>query len=355
MTSGILAEAYQRLHHAGPEWDDNSLTNHGPMTVEVLVRRGHAADVHPWVDAYVRRLDDLPAASDRITDDTWRDALGKADRIADWTAYLTEATNEAHWRDLLATWWPRLLPAIAAGTTHGVIRVGHAVRALAANDETAESAETVTELAHGLAFWAARARHVPGVVPPGGRLDARAALHALPRVPEQHGTVANRFRQLAEMADWPTSLTALRAPTDPDDAHRVLTELVDAAAVHYLGHGHTSPVLLVHTATAPNAVLHCLPALPRELWSDSLTAAWAACAAITVGWAPGEPAPSDDLPAPPDAPDAPDVIAEMLDRAVANGDEHVIKFTDTATEVYARTGDPASLTACLRVASLIGG
>ncbi len=349
MTSGILAEAYQRLHHAGPEWDDNSLTNHGPMTVEVMVRRGHEADVHPWVDAYVKRLDDLPAASDRITDDTWREALGDGGRIADWTAYLTDQSRDAHWRDLLATWWPRLVPAIAAGTTHGVIRVGHAVRALMASHE--ENAETVTELAHGLAFWAARARHVPGVVPPRGRLDARAALHALPRVAEQRGNVANRFRQLAEMASWPESLTALHAPADPDDARAVLTDLVDAAAVHYLGHGHTSPVLLVHTATAPNAVLHCLPALPRELWSDSLTAAWAACAAITVGWAPGEPAPRGDLPAPPGGPDA---VAELVDLAVANGDEHVVKFTDTATEVYARTGDAEALSACLRVASLIG-
>jgi hypothetical protein len=349
MTSGILAEAYERLHHAGPEWDDNSLTNHGPMAVEVLVRRGHDADVHRWVDHYVSRLDDLPAATDRITDATWHEALGAGDRIADWTAYLTEATREAAWRDVLATWWPRLLPAIAAGTTHGVIRVSHAVRALAAGDE---SATTVTELAHGLAFWAARARYVPGVVPPGGTLDAHTALEALPRVPDQHGNVANRFRQLAEMASWPASLTALRAPQDPDEARQVLTDLVDAAAVHYLGHGHASPVLLVHTATAPNAVLHCLPALPRELWADSLTAAWAACAAITVGWAPGTPAPRDDLPTPPTGPDA---AADMVDRAVAHGDEHVIKFTDTATEVYERTGDPDALTACLRVASLIGG
>jgi hypothetical protein len=348
MTSGILAEAYERLHHAGPEWDDNSLTNHGPMAVEVLVRRGHEADVHPWVDRYVARLDDLPAASDRITDSTWPEALGDGHRIADWTAYLTEATREAPWREVLARWWPRLLPAIAAGTTHGVIRVSHAVRVLAAGDE---SPGAVTELAHGLAFWAARARYVPGVVAPGGALEARAALHALPRVPEQQGNVANRFRQLGEMASWPASLTALRAPADPDDARRVLTDLVEAAAVHYLGHGHASPVLLVHTATAPNAVLHCLPELPRELWADSLTAAWAACAAITVGWAPDAPAPHTDLPAPPTGPDA---VAELVDLAVAHGDEHVIKFTDTATEVYERTGDPDALTACLRVASLIG-
>lgn len=349
MTSGILDEAYQRLHHAGPEWDDNSLTNHGPMTVEVMVRRGHEADVHDWVDAYVQRLDDLPDARDRITDDTWREALGEGARIADWTEYLTRQTGEAPWRDVLATWWPRLLPAIAAGTTHGVIRVSHAVRALLGGDETPD---TVTELAHGLAFWAARARYVPGVVPPGGRLEAGVALDALPRVPEQQGNVANRFRQLAELASWPESLTALRAPADPDDARALLTDLVDAAAVHYLGHGHASPVLLVHTATAPNAVLHSLSAIPRELWADSLTAAWAACAAITVGWAPGEPAPRSELPTPPEGDD---LVAEMVDRAVAHGDEHVIKFTDTATEVYQRTGSPDALTACLRVATLIGG
>jgi len=29
--------------------------------------------------------------------------------------------------------------------------------------------------------------------------------------------------------------------------------------VRYLAHGHGSPVLLVDTATAPNAVLHTLP------------------------------------------------------------------------------------------------
>ena len=32
----------------------------------------------------------------------------------------------------------------------------------------------------------------------------------------------------------------------------------------YLGLGHGSPVLLVHAATAPNAVRHVLPVLPPE-------------------------------------------------------------------------------------------
>ncbi|MBF9134509.1 DUF4243 domain-containing protein, partial [Plantactinospora sp. S1510] len=123
MTSEVLSEAYQRLHHAGPEWGENILTNHGPMAVEVLVRRGHAARVTGWLDRYLARLDDLPAARAAITDLNWREALGDERRIGDWTAYLTREVTEHPWRDVLGRWWPRLLPGIVAGTTHGVIRV----------------------------------------------------------------------------------------------------------------------------------------------------------------------------------------------------------------------------------------
>lgn len=361
MSNGILAEAYQRLHHAGPEWNENSLTNHGPMAVEVLVRRGHEADVHPWVDGYLARLDDLPPATDPITDDTWREAMGDARRVADWTAYLSRQAAERPWRELLETWWPRLLPAIAAGTTHGVIRTSHAVRALLAGRENAaenaaEEADTVTELAHGLAFWAARATYVPGVEAPAGSLGAREAFARLPRIASAQGNVASRFAQLGELPAWPASLAALRPPTDPDDARDRIAELVDAATTGYLGYGHASPVLLVHTATAPNAVLHTLPALPREMWADSLTAAWAASAAVIATFAPARPVPRDELPAAPVAEGrTEDMATELVDRAVDHGDEHVIKFTDTATESYLRTGDPDALAACVRAAELIGG
>ena len=46
-------------------------------------------------------------------------------------------------------------------------------------------------------------------------------------------------------------------------------------------------------------------------------------------------------------------MAGVLDRAVDHGDEHVIKFTDTAAEAYARTGQPGTLAAALRAAALI--
>ncbi len=43
----------------------------------------------------------------------------------------------------------------------------------------------------------------------------------------------------------------------------------------------------------------------------------------------------------------------MLDRAIDHGDEHVIKFSDTAVEVYNRTGDPAALAAARRAGDLL--
>ncbi len=149
---------------------------------------------------------------------------------------------------------------------------------------------------------------------------------------------------------WSPAVSALRGPTDADGAMSVLADLVTAATLRYLRRGHGSPVLLVHTATAPNAVLHTLPELPRELWIPSLTAAWAAAAAIIAAYEPGEDAPEDRRPA---VPDVSDPAAEIIERAAAHGDEHVIKFADTATDVFARTGNPDALAAALQVGEFI--
>ena len=98
--------------------------------------------------------------------------------------------------------------------------------------------------------------------------------------------------------------------------------------------------MLVHAATAPNAVLRTLDSLPRELWAPSLRAAWTASAAVTALYAPVEPV----------AYTPPALLApeEVLERALAHGDEHVIKFTDTALDF----GDETALAAALRAVEI---
>lgn len=348
-----LLEAYARLRRYGPEFggDDegnHGLTNHGPMAVEVLVRRGLDVDVDRWLDRYVRRLDDLPAATRPITPSTWRAALGDHHRLADWTSWFTGQLRGRPWPEVLTTWWPRLLPGIVAGSTHGVIRVGHAVRALRAAPPGTPDDSAVCELAHGLAFWAARYRPLPGAATPAGYRRTADALAEVPRLEDQSGLLAHRLDRLAGTAGWPESLRALR-PADGDVPARV-AGLVDAATRAYLTHGHGAPVLLVHTATAPNAVLHTLPALPERLWPASFDAAWAAAAAVTATYAPRSALPSSEAPAPLRADDP---VTEALHRAADHGDEHVIKFADTAVEAYERTQDPDMLTATLHAADLI--
>ena len=195
---------------------------------------------------------------------------------------------------MLAAWWPRLLPAIASGATHGLIRTGHAVRTVLGGDT---SPGAVDEIAHALGYWAARAIFVPGLAAPAGDLDAPAALAALPRLPEQSGVIRDRFARLADLPAWTPSLTTLRAPGAPAEIPAALASLVEAGVRQYATLGYGSPVLLVHVATAPNAMGHLLPALPQPLWPSSFAATWAACAAITVAYAPATPRPTPADPA----------------------------------------------------------
>ncbi|MGE5291052.1 MAG: hypothetical protein ACM3ML_28410 [Micromonosporaceae bacterium] len=188
-----LDEAYERLHHTGPEWGGN-LANHGPMAVEVLARHGRSDMIRAWLDGYVRRLDSTPTPSDPVTEDNWQEALG--DRVADWTVFLTRQTGERPWREVLATWWPRLLPGIAAGATHGVIRTGHAVRTLLVGDE---SAAALGELAHGLAYWAARSR----ALPPAGAPASACSPTCLAGRPRYRRCERHRART-ARASGWPS-------------------------------------------------------------------------------------------------------------------------------------------------------
>jgi hypothetical protein len=357
---GTLDEAYQRLHATGPEFN-GWLSNHGPMAAEAMVRHGHADRVHPWLDGYMARLEEFPRGS-RPIGSAWQDALGDPRRIADWTVYFGHEVTEQPWRQVVETWWLRLLPGVAAAATHGVIRVGHAVRALA---QDGEDADHLAELAHGLAYWAARWQPVPGATDPGPPRTAAPAppgepagagpgmadaLAAVPRIADQSGGIRDRLARLAGLPGWAAALAAPQIPASAQALRPWLAGLVDAAATGYLWYGHGEGIMLVHSATAPNAILRALPALDQQLWPPSAAAAWAAAAALTAIYAPAAPAARTTLPDPPGGPQA---AEETFARAVEHGDEHVIKFADTAADVYARTGDPGVLAAAIRATHLI--
>jgi hypothetical protein len=336
----VLDEALLRLRDTGPErrgW----LSNHAPMAVEALARHGHGGQVHRWIDDYTDLLEDAPRGIARIEPLEWRDPLGDPVRTGDWIDFFDRALRAQPWRDVLAVWWPRLLPGIAAGATHGVIRVGHGVRALLAE----ETGPRVTELGRGLAYWAARWQPIaPAGAGPYRRTDPRAALDAVPRVPDQRFGIRHRLAQLADLPGWAASAAAV--PGAPSDAVAArLTGIVAAAVRRHHTHGHGNPVMLVHAATAPAAVLRTLPALPPALHAPSLAAAWAATGAVTAAYSPAAPRPAR-------AARSSDAGA-VMQHAADSGDAHAIKFADTAIEAHDRTGDPALLAAADHATEMI--
>jgi Questin oxidase-like len=343
----VLDEGLARLAVTGPEFR-GGLSNHGPMATEAMVRLGRADAIERWLDGYLRKLDDPPAPSDRITDQTWRESLGSISRVADWDRYFRVQLAEEPWRDVLARWWPRLLPGLAAAATHGVIRTSHAARSLAEAEQAgADTAGRASELGRGLAYWAARYLELPGRPRTEGRLDLAAAVSGLP-VATRAPAAGLIFETLqAELADQPgfgAAVSALRGPTDvPAD----LAALAREFARVFLVYGRSRPIALLHSVTAPVAARSALPLLPAELARPTYDALWqvgAALYTVYAGAATPEPLPAGPAPS----------AGELADRAVATGDEHAVKLAEACLRLDAETPDPLLHHAAARAAELLG-
>jgi hypothetical protein len=251
---------------------------------------------------------------------------------------LQHEVDQAAWRVVLARWWPRLLPGIAAGATHGVIRVGHAVRAL---DEV-ESTPRISELAHALGYWAARWQPTPAIAPVGTRSPADLVA-VVPRVARQEAGIRDRLAQLGQTAGWADQVATLAAPATDEAIPAAVESIVDAVVTMYPHYAQRSPTMLVHAATAPNAVAMTLSALPRHLWRSTFDATWSVSAAVIASYATVKP--HDMVP-------APQTVEDVLEQALAHGGEHVIKFTDTALASHHRTGNSIALTASATAVTL---
>lgn len=330
----VLDETYERLHRTGPEFD-GWLSNHGPMAADALARIGHADLVETWLDGYLPRLEERPGERWPIDGEDWREPLGDARRLGDWTAYFEREVEAQPWTGLLATWWPRLLPGAVGAATHVLIRTGHAIRALREHDSRARRAE----LAHGLGYWASRWQPLPPHPPVAGQADSRSALDGISAITTSGG-IRRRLTDLGADQTWPQQQAALAPVTGPAEVPAALDDLVDATVGKYAGWGRSEPVMLVHASTAPRAAALAIPALPTGLWIPTYEVAWAAVAALTAVYRPAHTA-------------HPRLVetrlsTDELSTAIADqGDSHGIKFAEVAFESHARA-NPLALTALAR-------
>jgi hypothetical protein len=340
----VLDEVLEALQAREPECV-HGLSTHAPMVAEAMCALGAADRVKAWVAGYGGPTLQLPTAHQPIARDRWREALGpergasswegEVHRWADWRELLLGELRDERWQDVLDRWVARLTPGLAAAATHGVIRTGHIVRALARRDTPVRRAE----LASALAYWAAAYEELPARPHPATATDVATGLSKLPLYTELRGAapggnIVNGLREVASLDEFADARDVIAAPTELDAA---LSSLSSTFARVYLQHGARNAVAFVHAVTGPCALRRIAPHVRPETARAALPYAWQTAAAIYSAYArtsnvakPIEPTLS---------------AGELGSRALENGNDHAIKFTETLLAEHALHPDPAFLAA----------
>jgi hypothetical protein len=338
-----LDPALDILSGYGPQLSNGNF-NHAPMVAEALCALGRPDAVMPWIARYRTRLVSRAAAGAPIDPAEWRGALGKRDRFAAWSALFAEELRGAAWQVVLDLWVERLAPGVATAATHGTIRVGHAVRGLSAG----ESPQRLRELADALASWAASYSELPaagGLA--NGLLTPREAIAQVPIVPPGQRPPGNITTALAGLGDEFAHVIGLVDLEGNIDG--LIAQLTEFFARVYLANVNNAltAIVFIHGVTSLTALGHVVSylgdAAARRLlrygWQAGcgLYACFGSGAGLSVDIAPGE------------------ANAEsLIERALANGDEHVIKFTEACFYRHARAPSPAYPAAVANVLGVIG-
>jgi len=331
-----LDQALAALAGFGPDLA-NGNTNHAPMAVEALCELGRHDAVFPFIERYRAELLPMPSARERIDPANWRAALAKPERAGDWSAFFAEELAEAPWRDVLDRWAGRLAPGLSAAATHGVIRVGHAVRSLDAR----ESRERVRELADALGSWACTYQELPTArsaeAPALGPAEAFARVPICP--PERRRFRGSIVSALEGLDDFPEFAPVIGWADLSGDGGERLAELTRLFARVYVSNAHDvlTSIVFIHGITSATALGHLLPHLSDANAGAVLRYGWQAGCALYTAF--GRAAPAREV--------EPTRLgaAELVDRAVAHGDEHAIKLAEACLTRNALAPDPAYLAA----------
>jgi hypothetical protein len=323
----------------------NGNFNHAPMAVEALCALGRPDAVEPWLQRYRERMLPREAAGSRIAADDWRGNLGRRERFADWARFFGERLEEAPWHSVLHNWVARLAPGFCAAATHGVIRVGHAARALRERETPARR----RELGDALASWAATWQRLPaGKDDAGGTLPPAEAILRVPLLPAERRRAGNITARLEALGDMPefAPAAALLDTSGPPTA--TAAEAAAVFALVYLANARDigTTIAFIHAVTSHAALDTLLRYLGETTAREAVRYAWQAGCGLYACYG-GTTAMAEAV----EAGDAdPDRLAEA---AVAHGDEHAIKFTEACLRLYADDPFPAYLAAAAHVTGML--
>ncbi len=240
----------------------------------------------------------------------------------------------------------RLAPGFCAAATHGVIRAGHAARSLA----DAETPPRLRELADALASWSATYQELPaGRRAANGRMTPRQAIGRVKVVPpERRNPVGNITASLRALDDMPEFAPPLGLIDTSGVIVPLVAEVTEVFARVHLANAHDirTTIAFIHGVTSASALGNIASQLGEETTRAALGYAWQSGCALFACYG-GETAMAEDI-EPRDA-DA----EELVGRAIAHGDEHVIKFTEACLHRHRLSPSPVYFAAAEHVLTMI--
>lgn len=331
-----IDEVLRVLGDNGVDVRGRLIPNHAPMAAEALCALG-APDAAVAL-AEKRRGDvlGLPPPLSPISLNEWGAALGDRTRLMDWLLVFRNALRRESWRDVVATWVPRLAPGLEAGGTHALIRTGHAVRAV----EELATPLRLEEMAKALAYWASEFDPLPGTPQLDGYLSIAQAARSVPRLDASvpRAGAPREFVHVVERLDG--FGPAVEAARGPGSAETALDDILDLGLHLYLANAHRQPLVCLHAVTGPAALALLLPHLHPNDRRPAVACVWQAVAA-TIG------AYVESWEIPPETSSASAIgVDDLVAHAIRSDDVHVIKFTEACVRL-ARAGRPAFLRAAL--------
>jgi hypothetical protein len=339
-----LDSALGQLHAYGCELN-NGLTNHAPMVAETLHHLGLHNAIQPWVSSELKRCLLRPKHTAPIDTQQWQDALGDANRFSDWADLFNAEISEQGWMATLQTWVPRLAPGFAASAAHGVIRVGHATRALKDQETDARN----LELADALASWGSEYLALPVSDSANPKLSPSRSLARVKRVADEAhspaGSITAAISELSQDPQFAEHFSVLNVNDDPAeltlDIAATFARLFCQSAQSVLG-----AIVFTHAITGIAAVRNLQPYLANHETKVLLRHAFHTGCALHAVYSSYDYAPPVDEPLPLDA-------AECIYDALEHGDEHVIKLTEACVTFTEATADTFFLTAAERCRRLV--
>jgi len=312
--------------------DRHEFATHGPMAAEALVALGHAERASDWARHYLEseRLAPLPKGT-ALADHELAGARGRPDARPRWIARIDRELEGDAWQAVARRWLPTLIAGASADAAHGLIRTAHALRSLG----QAETPERRYELAEALGYWAAVYEELPGRPGRGKPGLASETIARVPVVPpgEQvyQGAISDRLRDVAKLEGFEDAVASL-APLH--DLGEFAADLARVSAHLYLANApRTRAIDFIHAVDGVYAVRELLPFLGEDDGRDLAFYGWQVIAALHASA--GDALPPVDFEAPSEA-----EVPALVERAVAVGGAHAIKFAQACLAEYAIRPDP---------------